>query len=255
MTYSQPATQSGGKPRLRGRTPLRLSFVFLVLAIVAIVVGVVLGAKGYTSTIDGFHRLPVAQGQGVVNLKAGKYVGYYEVPDGETGNFDVRLAIRKSSGKNVKIESYRKDGSSSSKLTYSYKGRQGEALYKFTITSSGKYDVAVAAEGATRGADIAFGKSIAGSIIAGVLLIILGVVLGIVFLVLLIVGLVKRSRHKRELANPYGGQGYGGPPPPPGYGQQPPPGYGQQPPPGYGQQPPPGYGQQPPSGYSPPTSG
>ena len=88
-------------------------------------------------------------------------------------------------------------------------------------------------------------------------------------IVLLIVGLVKRSRHKSQLASPYGG-GYGGPPanyPPPGYGQQGPPqgGYGQQGPPqgGYGQQGPPqgGYGQQGPpqggpqqGGYGPPPS-
>lgn len=249
---SQPTAAPGTKPRLRGRTPLRLAFAFLLLAIVAVVIGAVLVGRGYKSTINGFQRVPVAQGQKTLTLHEGDYVGYYEVPTGESGQAFVRVAIEGTSGRVVTISQYGKNGSSSSSLTYSYHGRHGEALFKFRISKAGKYRVAVQANNGAPGADVAFGKSIAGGLVAGVLLIVLGVVLFIVFVILLIVGLVKRSHSKRELADPYGG-GFGGPPPgypPPGAPQ---PGFGQQPGSPQPGGPQPGYGPQP-QQYPPPGS-
>src|SRR5437763_1073825 len=86
---------------------------------------------------------------------------------------------------------------------------------------------------------VAVAASVAGGTMVGALLIVVGVLFLIAAIVLLIVGFVKRSRHKKELqsgpkwgtwgapAPAYGGapQPY---PPPPGYGDphQPPPGYG-----------------------------
>ncbi len=228
MTYSQPAMPPAVRPQLRGRTPLRLSFVFLVLAVAAIVIGAVLLARGYSSTIAGFQRVGFDQGSKTLTLDRGDYVGYVETPQVSSGN--VRMRIAHTSGTIVPIEQYGRNAHSSSSLTYNYHGRHGQAVFKFRISTTGRYTVQLAASGIPRGSYMALGKSIAGAIVAGVLLVLLGVLLGIVFVVLLIVGLVKRSRSKRELVNPYGGYGgYGGPPPPPGYGQQPPPGYGQQP--------------------------
>lgn len=239
MTYPYAPPPSADRPRLRGRTPLRLSFVFLALAVVAVVVGVVLLVRGYSSTINGFQRVTLSQGNKTVQLDAGDYVGYYEVPDDETRRAAVRFGVTDSSGQVVNISLYGRNGSSSSSVTYVTGGYHGEALFKFRIADSGRYVLNVSSTDAPSGARVAVGKSIAGTLVGGVLLVLAGVLLFIVFVVLLIVGLVKRSHSKRELANPYG---YG-PPPPPGYGGPPPPGYG---PPGYGQ---PGYGGPPPPGY------
>ena len=75
MSYSPPPGQSaypaaapGGKPRLRGRTPLRLSIIFFVVAVILFVVGGVVLAKKSLGAVNNFQRVQVSAGTGSVNL-------------------------------------------------------------------------------------------------------------------------------------------------------------------------------------------
>ena len=241
-----PATSApSGKPRLRGRIPLRLALIFGIIGIAGLVVGG-LFVKSTFDTVDGFKRVSLAAGQGTVRLDSGKYVGYYEAP-GHTKVF-IQLAIADAQTRQpVRIGLYGKNTGTSSSLTYDRNGKHGEAVFKFNIDHSGSYLVQVATQDGNEpsGADVALGKSIAGKLVAGVVVLLVGVLFLVAAIILLIVGLVKRSRHKKQLATA-GAYGY---PPPPGYGQpqQYHPGYApQQYPPGYAppaeqgwQQPPP----------------
>lgn len=267
-----PAAQPPQSGPLRGRTPRRLGWIFLILAVALFVVGGVVLAKKSFNEVDKFARVAVPTSDGTIHLKAGKNVAYYEAKGVDSGIDSVPavgVAIKSPSGK-VQTLSKPYGGRSDGKVkifTYDYHGHHGVALYEFTAPETGTYEVATQPTAQTApDAKIAFGKDIANSTIAGALLIVGGVVFLIAAIVLLIVGFVKRSRHKKERqsypAGGYGQPAYGAPggyaPPPQGYGQQPPPpGYGQQPAPGYGQQPPPsGYGEQPPQegyGQQPPS--
>ena len=260
-----------GKPRLRGRTPLRLAIIFFVVAVALFVVGGVVLAKGSLGKVDDFQRVSISSGSGTIKLDGtGKWIGYYEADnvDNDIDRIpDIQIAITDPAGKAVNVESYgnRSDGKVK-KLTYDTDGHHGAAALQFTASTKGTYRIMLRAqETLPSDAQIAFGRDIAKSTVVGALLIVGGVLILIAAVVLLIVGLVKRSRHKGELASPFGG-GYGGPPanyPSPGGYGQPPQGYGQQgygpPQAGYGQ-PPQGYGQQAgqqgygqPGGYPPPS--
>jgi UPF0716 family protein affecting phage T7 exclusion len=243
MTYApppsapQPVPAGDGKPRLRGRIPLRLAIIFLVLGVAAIVVGGVIGFKAGFNKVDKFQRVSVAQGSGTIHLATGSYLAYYEAPGFDTNSSRipiVKVTMRnKSTGKAVTGSFYghRSDGKIT-KLTYDWHGHHGAALYEFHISKSGAYLVQLQPVSSTvaSNADVAFGTSIAKGLAVGGILAIVGVLLLIAGIVLLIVGLVKRSHSKRELANAQAYGGYGQPQ----YGQ---PQYGQ---PQYGQ---PQYGQ------------
>jgi len=266
-----PAPQAPQAGPLRGRTPRRLGWIFLILAIALFVVGGVVLAKKSFNEVDKFSRVPIPTSDGSIHLKAGKNVAYYEAK-GVNSDINsvpaVGVAIKSPSGQ-VQTLTKPYGGRSDGKVkifTYDYHGHHGVALYEFTAPETGTYEVATRPTAQTDpNGKMAFGKDIKNSTIAGALIFVAGVLFLVAAIVLLIVGFVKRSRHKKELQS-YSAGGYGQPafggapggyPPPQGYGQQPPPppGYGQQPPPppGYGQQPPPppGYGQQPQS-YPPP---
>jgi hypothetical protein len=276
-----PSSPGYGQPPatgpLRGRTPRRLGWIFLVVAIALFVVGgVVLGTKSL-GKVNGFQRVSVASGGGAVQLSGtGKWVVYYEA-DNVSSSISrlpgIRVVVTDPSGHPVPLQLY---GNSSDgkikKLPYDFNGHKGVAAFQFTANVPGRYSIQVqAVDNLPPGADIAIGRDISGGTVAGALLIVGGVLFLIAAIVLLIVGYVKRSRHKRELreAAAYGGvaPGFGAPPPPgyaappPGYGA-PPQGYGAGPPPGHGNQPPeygnqpPGYGNQPPGyGNQPPGYG
>jgi len=254
-----PASQAPPAGPLRGRTPRRLGWIFLGLAIVLFVVGAVVIAKKSLNEVDKFQRVSVPASNVTVHLKKGKNVAYYEAPGVDSGIDSVPavgVAIQSPGGKEQilhKPYGGRSDGKVKI-FTYDYHGHHGVALREFTAPETGTYQVLTRPTAQTASnAKIAFGKDISSGTIAGALIIVGGVVFLIVAIVLLIVGFVKRSRHKKErqaqAAGGYGQGGYGQPGyGAPGYGQQPAPGYGQQPAPGYGQQPPPpGYGQQPPA--------
>jgi hypothetical protein len=233
-----------------------LGWIFLGLAVAAFVAGGIVLATKSLGKVNDFQRVSFSSGSGKVTLGgSGKWVGYYEASDVSSSISTIprfRAAVTSPSGAPVALQTYgnRSDGKVK-KLTYDYNGHKGAAAFQFTADAKGTYTVQIeAVDNLPAGADVAIGRDIAGGTVAGALLIVLGVLALIAAIVLLIVGYVKRSRHKGELRT----AAYYGGPPPPGYGPPPagyspaPLGYGS-PPPGYGAPPPPqpGYGAQPPS--------
>ncbi len=260
--YGRPS-QPAQPTRLRGRTPRRLGWIFLVAGIVLIVVGAVIGTTKSLGKVTGFHRVTFADGSATVTLDGtGKWVGYYEADNVSSSIKRIpgfQAAVTDPSGQPVALTIYgNRSDHKVKKLTYDYKGHHGAAAFQFDAKQKGQYRIQIqASEQLPSDADIAIGRDIEKAAIIAGLFVVLGALVIVAAIVLLIVGFVKRSRHKKELqAAPYGGPpppGYAPQGPPPGYQQQgPPPGYQQQaPPPGYPQQgPPPGYPQQgPPPGY------
>jgi hypothetical protein len=254
---SAPGPGYGGPPTtLRGRTPRRLGWIFLALAVIAFVIGgIIVGTKSL-GKVNDFQRVSFASGTGKVTVDGtGKWVGYYEASNVDTSINRIpqfQAAMTSPSGATVQLKPYgnRSDGKVD-KFTYDYNGHKGAAAFEFTADQKGTYTIQLeAVDTLPSGADVAIGRDITGGAIAGGLVIVLGVLLLVTAIILLIVGFVKRSHHKKEIAS--GNYGFGSPQPY-GYPQQPPSGYPQQSTPGFGQQPPPpqGYPQQP-GGWQPP---
>jgi hypothetical protein len=247
-----PGSGYGGPPpTLRGRTPRRLGWIFLALAVVAFVIGgIVIGTKSL-GKVNSFDRVSFSSGTGQVTLDGtGKWIGYYEASDVGTSISRIpqfRAAITSPSGANVPLTPYgnRSDGKVD-KFTYDFNGHKGAAAFEFTADEKGTYTVQLQpVDTLPSGADVAIGRDITGGTIAGGLLIVLGVLFLITAIVLLIVGFVKRSHHKKEIAS--GNYGFGAQPY--AYPQQPPQGYPQQQP---GAWQPPQEQQPPPPSWQPP---
>jgi hypothetical protein len=228
-----------------------------IVGLVALVIGIVILATQSLSKVNGFQRVSFAQGRGSVTFdKTGDYVAYYEAPNVSSSISVVpafRLAlVNSTTGTPVNLIRYGNNANGKlDKLTYDYNGHKGVAVVEYHIGTAGRYDVALqAGSDVAPSADVAFGQSIEKGTIVGGLLAGVGFLILLAGIIVLIVGLVRRRGHKKQLAA--ASYGYGGYSPQP-YGQPgyPPPGYGQPgPPPGYGQPgPPPGY---PPAGYAPP---
>ena len=255
MTYPPPpvpASAGTGQPRLRGRIPLRLAIIFLVLGIAGIVAGGVVLATQSAAKVNKFTRIHIAQSSstitsGHVKFGTGGYIAYYESAQlNEKQVPIVPIRLTSPTGKQIipttlyggeNIRNHPGGTHNLGGLTYDFEHHHGTAVWQFNISEAGLYKVEVQGEpNAPAGSDMAFGRSIGKSTAVGAALIVVGALLFVVGVILLIIGLVKRSRSKKELAAagsgaPYGGFGapmYGQP-----GGQQPPP-YGQQP--GYGTQ-------------------
>ncbi|GAB2461607.1 hypothetical protein [Jatrophihabitans fulvus] len=214
--YSGPPAPSG-KQKLRGRIPLRLAAIFGVIGLGLVIGGIIALINSPLAKIGDFERVRIGSEQTVRFDRTGGYTGYFETPTGSDGRANVRLAIVDSSGAEVPVKLYGRDGSSTSSLKYNdIDGYNGEALFTFSIPESGQYRVATESSDAPSGSRMAFGESIANGLVLGVVLIVPGALLLIAAIILLIVGLVRRSGHKRELRQ-YGG-GYGQPGHPPAYG-------------------------------------
>jgi hypothetical protein len=223
-------------------------------------VGAVVGVTKSLSKVNGFHRIDFA-GTGVatstINLNGtGKWVGYYEASNVSSSISrvpDFQVAVTDPTGARVTLQLYgNRSDNKIKKFTYDYNGHKGVAAFQFNASQVGMYKFQIqAVETLPSDADVAIGRDIEKGAVVGGVIIIVGVLFIVAAIVLLIIGFVKRSRHKKELAAPagyfggpppaYGGAPQGYSPPPPGYGG-PAPGYGT-PPPGYGT--PPAYGQPP----------
>ena len=260
MSYPPPPPPAvPGKTGLRGRIPLRLAIIFLVLGIAGVVIGGVVAVNGALKKVDSFTRITVPA-SGSVNSKnitfsgTGGYIVYYESRNADSSGIPaIPVRLTSPSGKQQVLETPYggKSGSKNVKsLSYDYNGHKGVALWQFNVPAKGTYKIEVAGNSrADSDAKVAIGRSIGKSTAVGAVLIVLGVLLLIAGIVLLIVGLVKRSHSKKELAaaqayHAQGGGYYGGPPGPQQYGAGAPPAYG--PPPQYGAPPPPPPGQWPP---------
>lgn len=221
--YPPSYPTGGGAPstRLRGRKPLWAALIAFVIAVILVVGGgVVVGTKAL-GKVNSFGRVSIASGSGTVTLNgAGKWIVYYEA-DNVSSSIDTippfHVTVAGPSGQNVTVQLYGNPSDNKiKKLTYSYNGHKGAAIYQFIASQSGTYTIRPQAVGSLpAGADVAIGRDIESGTVVGGLLILGGVLFLIAAFVLLILGLVKRSRHKKERAT----GGYGGYPPP-GYAPQ-----------------------------------
>lgn len=219
-----PAGPPGQPTRLRGRTPLWLALIFFVVAVALFVIGGVVIANKSLGKVNSFHRVSFAAGTGTVQLSAGTYVGYYEastVNDSITQIPYFRVAVQAPSGQILPISKYGPDSNGKiRKLVYGFDGHHGVAAFTFHAPTTGQYRVALQpGPGTAPDADVAIGPDIFGGTVAGGLLIVGGVLFLVAAIVLLIVGLVRRHRHRKELER-MSSSGYGSPP---GYGYPPPP--------------------------------
>jgi hypothetical protein len=192
---------------------------------VLVVVGAVVIGTRALGKVDSFQRVSIAAGGGSVTFNGtGGYLAYYEQPgidNKRTGIPIVAIRLTAPSGQQMILDTLYGGSSVDSRelrryLTYSHDGHDGIAVYQFTIHETGVYKVEFAGtDVAGPSSDMAFGRSIGTATAAGAVLVLLGVLALITALVLLIVGFVKRGRHKRALATPAYGYAY---PPPAPYG-------------------------------------
>lgn len=224
-----PPVPYTGKPgRRRGRTAVWVGAVLFVVGLALLLVGALVGFGNSLGKVDGFQRVSLEQGSATLTFEAGSYVGYYEAPS-LTNGATVDLSIHDAStGAPIQIGRY------GTRLTYSYHGHHGVAVFQFRIPRTGRYDVRFTAADPdlAAGSSIAFGPSITRAIVGGVLTVVAGGLVLAAGLITLIVGLVlgRRRRSWPTAGGTYPGypSGYPQQYPPQPYPQQP---YPQQQPP------------------------
>lgn len=205
--YGYPPTLPEGQPKLRGRTAVRVGATLTGLAVVLIIVGAVIVSTHSLSKVDNFQRIKVSDGSGTVQFgHPGGYVAYYE-SDTVTNStravplIPVRLTDPAGTSKNLTTKYGDRADGKIRLLHYDYHGHQGLAMWQFHIDTPGTYQVELGDNSrAAPDAVVAFGESIAAGVALAGGLIGLGVALLIAGVITLIVGLVRRSRHKSQLA-------------------------------------------------------
>ena len=205
--YGYPPTPSESKPRLRGRTAVRVGAILAGAGVVLIVVGAIIVSTHSLSKVDNFQRVKVSDVSGTLHFDhPGGYVAYYESDTVTSGTREVPLIpvrLTDPSGTSTALSTKygnRSDGKIKL-LHYDYHGHKGLAMWQFHIDTAGTYRAELGTN--TRAAPdavVAFGESIASGLAVSGGLIGLGVLLLIAGVVTLIVGLVRRSRHNTQLA-------------------------------------------------------
>jgi len=184
----QPPVIAGtgtGRPRVR---PGRIWYLVPVLLILGGIAWVVFGFVSLGGEVNSFARVPLPAGGNVTLSHGGGYVVYYEGPGAASGqipSFNVRIAPAAPPAA-LAAGSLRSYGGS---VNYTIGAHQGRAVLTLQVVHPGKFLVEASGAGAaTAGSDLAFGQSIAGSIVGIVLptlgLIFLGVASGILLFVI-----------------------------------------------------------------------
>ena len=138
----------------------------------------IFGLLGVKGQVDGFQRVPLPRG-GLVSLQhSGGYVLYYEAPGAASGqfpSFNVTIVPASPAARAQSLRPYTAD------VNYSFGSRQGRAVLTLQISHPGTFRVVTTgAATVAGGSDLAFGTTIAGSIVSTVLISVLLIGLGIV---------------------------------------------------------------------------
>ena len=179
---------------MRSRAGYWIGGGLIAAGVVGAVLWLVLSLMNLDNEVDDFQRVPVP-GERTVQLEARKYVIYFEGPNADEAVPQFEIAITDTGTERpLAIASY--DGS----LTYSF-GEEGSAQATVTPPRAGAYAVRTAGADGTSDAQVAFGRSIAGSILRSILgmFAIGGVLLG-AGVVLLVVTIVRRRRARTAAA-------------------------------------------------------
>jgi hypothetical protein len=188
----QPPIIAAGRSRVR---PGRIWYLVPVLLILGGIAWVVFGFVSLSSKVDSFARVPLPAGGTITLNRGGGFVVYYEGPGANSGqipSFIVRIRPAAPPAAFGHLQSY---GSS---INYAIGAHQGRAVLTLQVVHPGRFLVKPSGAGAaTVGSDLAFGQSIAGSIV-GIVLPTLGLVfLGIASGILLFVIRLTRTRRAR----------------------------------------------------------
>ena len=207
MAYQPPSGYSGqpapGFPPPSGppaspRGKVRPGRVWYLLALLLIAGGaawLVASIVSFGNQVNSLQRVPLPQGGRVTLANSGGYVIYYEGPGAQSGRFPSFNVRVEPASPGAAVASLRQYGST---VTYSVGGHHGRAVLAVQVTHPGRFSV-VAVGAPANGSDLAFGPSVARSIVKivvpSLLLFLLGFALG---LVVLIVRIVRRSRQRAQ---------------------------------------------------------
>lgn len=184
-----------GQPRVR---PGRIWYLAGVVLLLAGVAWLVFGFVSLSSKVDGFARVPLPAGGTVTLDHSGGYVVYYEGPGAASGripSFDVRIAPVAPPAAVGSLRSY------AASVTYTIGSHQGRAVLTLQVVHPGKFLVEPSGAAAVAGgSDLAFGSSIAGSIVGTVVLSIGLIFLGIAVTIILFIIRLTRTRRARAQA-------------------------------------------------------
>jgi hypothetical protein len=207
--FGQPAPgfppPAGPPPSLRGKVrPGRVWYLPALLLIAGAVAWLVVSIVSFGHQVNSLQRVPLPQGGHITLANSGGYVVYYEGPGAQSGHFGSFNVRVEPASAGAAVASLRQYGST---VTYSVGGHHGRAVLALQVTHPGRFTVLLTGA-PSNGSDLAFGPSVAGSIVKivvpSVLLFLLGLALGLVILILRI---VRRSRQRALLAQGYP-QGY-----------------------------------------------
>lgn len=178
--------------------PGRIWYLLALAVFLGGVAWLVVGILGLKGQVDGFQRVPLPQG-GLISLgHTGGYTVYYEGPGAASGHFssfNVRVEPVSAGAGVQSLQPY------TTSVTYTFGSRQGRAVLALQISHAGRFRVvATGAPAATGGSDLAFGSSIAGSILRIVLPAVLLMVFGFLGgIALLVIRIVLTSRRRAQL--------------------------------------------------------
>jgi hypothetical protein len=193
----QPPIIAGmGTGRARVR-PGRIWYLVPALLILGGIAWVVFGFVSLSGMVNSFARVPLPAGGTVTLNHSGGYVVYYEGPGANSGqipSFNVQIAPAAPPAA-IAVGSLRTYGSS---VNYAIGSRQGRAVLTLQVVHPGQFTVALSGAGAsTAGSDLAFGQSVAGSIV-GIVLPTIGLIfLGVASWIILFVIRLTRTRRAR----------------------------------------------------------
>jgi hypothetical protein len=183
-----------GRPRVR---PGRIWYLVPALLILGGIAWVVFGFVSLGSKVDSFARVPLPGGGTVALNHSGGYVVYYEGPgagSGQIPSFNVRIAPAAPPAAVApgSLQTY------AGSVNYTIGTHQGRAVLTLQVVHPGNFAVEPSGAGATAaGSDLAFGQSIAGSIVGIVLPTIGLILLGIASWITLFVIRLTRTRRAR----------------------------------------------------------
>ncbi len=197
----QPPIIAGtGTGQLRVR-PGRIWYLAGVVLLLAGVAWLVFGFVSLSSKVDSFSRVPLPAGGTVTLNHSGGYVVYYEgagAASGRIPRFDVRISPVAPPAAVGSLRSY------AASVTYTIGAHQGRAVLTLQVVHPGKFLVeASGAAASAGGSDLAFGSSIAGSIVGIVVLSIGLIFLGIAVTIILFIIRFTRTRRARAQAAGY----------------------------------------------------
>lgn len=168
-----------------------------LVGVIATVLWIVGGIRGIDRQVDGFQRVDVDDDAPVTIDEPGGYTVYYEGPDADREDPDIRVTIRGPGIDDDSLDEY--DGS----LTYAIGGREGRAVLTVRIDEPGTFRLGSTSRFDEEG-QIALGRSLAPRLVRTV---VGGVLLGLYTVggttgIVLLTALRRRDARRRGAAPP-----------------------------------------------------